>query len=79
MFKKINRRVNLKNETCKITFCDVFDVLGNKIGKGYSITRSDGRMLPVLADLNGQELTSGVVEVRHSDIEQLAVVCWIKQ
>ena len=73
------KKHNLKNETCIITFCDIYDVLGDKIGTGYTIKRSDGRLVPVLGDLEGYELRPQILEVRHSNEEKLAIVCWVNQ
>lgn len=71
---------NLRNETCLITFCKVFTRSGIYCGKGYSIERSDGRIVPVLSDVRGEdELKEGLYEIRHSEVEKLVVVCWTRQ
>jgi len=77
--KKI--RTNLRNETCTLTYCKVFNKAGIYVGKGYSIMRSDGNVIPVLGDVRQErELDEGFYEIKHSSEEsRLVVVCWVKQ
>lgn len=72
-------KTNLKNETCILTYCKVFNRKGIYIGKGYSLIRQDGNVVPILGDIRGNELEGQVLEVRHGDEQRLVVTCWVVQ
>ncbi len=74
----MKKKPNLKNESVLLTMCNIYSS-GKLVGKGFSITRKDGRVIPVLSDLGGTELGEGDYSIRHTDEEYLGVVSWVVQ
>lgn len=82
----IKKTNHLKNETVLITMSRVFDDKDNLVGLGYSITRQNDKVVPVLAsrliddgELMPNELEPGEYSVRHTDEEYLGFVSWVIQ
>lgn len=66
--------------------CRVHDEHNRFVGLGYSITRQNDKVVPVLAsklidagELMPNELEPGEYSVRHTDEEYLGVVSWVIQ
>lgn len=83
------KKLNLKNETVILTKCNIFNKANQRIGKGYTLQRQNGYLVgsfgiegfdkDIDEEINNENLSEGYYQIRHTDEQYLAVVCWVVQ
>lgn len=62
--------------------CFIYDDKNRKVGKGFTITRSNAGIVGNWADSLGNEIPNPLPEnwsIKHTEEEYLGNACWVRQ